>query len=218
METFSTLLAICASEFPAQRPVTRSSDVFFDLRQIKQLSKHSRGWWFETLSHPLWRHCNDLTSMCLVHLGFHQRHKISLWVHWTVNFQQFATVFSINKNTPWRYISTLTMTCKQHIIQRIQHMTILLIYIDITACFYDDLNTLYFHIDGVVQERCNSSALAMELRLSCTYPSIFHLSIFYSTYMLQGSFCVYAQPMRWCYIVTSSLIGWAHAKNYPWCC
>ena len=28
------------------------------------------------------------------------------------------------------------------------------------------------HIDGLVQERCNSSALAMELRLSCTNPSI----------------------------------------------
>ena len=38
METFSALLAICAGnspvpgEFPAQRPVTRSFDVFFDLR------------------------------------------------------------------------------------------------------------------------------------------------------------------------------------------
>ena len=28
------------------------------------------------------------------------------------------------------------------------------------------------HIDGLVQERCNFSALAMELRLSCTNPSI----------------------------------------------
>ena len=28
------------------------------------------------------------------------------------------------------------------------------------------------YIDGLVQERCNSSALAMELRLSCTNPSI----------------------------------------------
>ena len=28
------------------------------------------------------------------------------------------------------------------------------------------------HIDGLVQERRNSSALAMELRLSCTNPSI----------------------------------------------
>ena len=38
METFSALLAICAGnspaygEFPAQRPVTRSFDVYFDLR------------------------------------------------------------------------------------------------------------------------------------------------------------------------------------------
>ena len=38
METFSTQLAICAGnspvpgEFPTQRPVTRSFDVFFDLR------------------------------------------------------------------------------------------------------------------------------------------------------------------------------------------
>ena len=40
METFSALLAICAGnspatgEFPTQRPVTRSFDVFFDLRLI----------------------------------------------------------------------------------------------------------------------------------------------------------------------------------------
>ena len=45
METFSALLAICAGnspvpgEFPAQRPVTRSLDVFFDLRLNKRLSK-----------------------------------------------------------------------------------------------------------------------------------------------------------------------------------
>ena len=45
-------------EFPTQRPVTRSFDVFFGVRLIKRLSKHSRGWWFETLSHPLWRHRN----------------------------------------------------------------------------------------------------------------------------------------------------------------
>ena len=47
-------------EFPAQRPVTRSFDVFFDLRLNKRLSKQSWGWWFETLSGPLWRHRNDM--------------------------------------------------------------------------------------------------------------------------------------------------------------
>ena len=45
-------------EFPAQRPVTRSFDVFFDLRLNKRLRKQSWGWWFETLSRPLWRQCN----------------------------------------------------------------------------------------------------------------------------------------------------------------
>ena len=45
METFSALLAICAGnspvtgEFPTQRPVTRSFDVFFDLRLYKRLSR-----------------------------------------------------------------------------------------------------------------------------------------------------------------------------------
>ena len=46
-------------EFPTQRPVTRSFDVFFDICLYKRLSKQSRGWWFETQSRPLWRQCND---------------------------------------------------------------------------------------------------------------------------------------------------------------
>ena len=53
MESFSALLAICAGnsavtgEFCAQRPVTRSFDVLFDVRLIKRLCKQSWGWWFE---------------------------------------------------------------------------------------------------------------------------------------------------------------------------
>ena len=55
MEIFSALPAICAEnslvpgEFLAQRPVTRSFDVFFDLRLNKRLSKQWWGWRFETL-------------------------------------------------------------------------------------------------------------------------------------------------------------------------
>ena len=45
-------------EFPTQRPVTRSFDVFFDLRLNKRLSKQPWGWWFQTPSWSLWRHCN----------------------------------------------------------------------------------------------------------------------------------------------------------------
>ena len=43
---------------PSQRSVTRSFDVFFDLRLNIQLSKQSWGRWFETQSCSLWRHCN----------------------------------------------------------------------------------------------------------------------------------------------------------------
>ena len=55
METFSALLAIdkgnspVSGEFPAQRPVTRSFNVVFDLRLNKQC--------------PLWRHCNVTTAI-----------------------------------------------------------------------------------------------------------------------------------------------------------
>ena len=65
METFSALLAICAGnspvtgEFPAQRPVTWSFDVFFDLHLNKRLSKQSSG--------DLRCHCvhHDVTVMIL---------------------------------------------------------------------------------------------------------------------------------------------------------
>ena len=80
METFSVLLAICAgnspvpSEFPTQRPVTRSFDVYFDLRPNKRLSKQLWGWWLETQSRPLWRHRN--VGACLAP----SHHLIQYWL------------------------------------------------------------------------------------------------------------------------------------------
>ena len=66
METSPRYWPFCAGnspvtgKFPTQKPVTRSFDVFFHLCLNKQLSKQSWGWWFETPSHQLWRHCNSL--------------------------------------------------------------------------------------------------------------------------------------------------------------
>ena len=71
METFSALLALCdgnslvPGEFPAQRPVTQSFDVAFDLCLNKRLNKQSRRRWLETTSRSFWRHCNDRT----LHMG-----------------------------------------------------------------------------------------------------------------------------------------------------
>ena len=49
-------------KFPAQRPVTGSFDVFFGLRPNKRLSNQPWGWWFETPSWSLWRHCNGFAE------------------------------------------------------------------------------------------------------------------------------------------------------------
>ena len=62
---FSLTGPLCG-EFPGPRwiprtkTVTRSFDVFFDLRPNKRLSKQPWGWWFETPSWSLWRQCNNI--------------------------------------------------------------------------------------------------------------------------------------------------------------
>ena len=108
METIPALLAICAGnspvsgEFPAQRPVTRSFDVFFDLRPNKRLRKQSCGWWFETLSRPLWRHCN-------------------VYQHWLLTNYNTRTVFMIlrvSRNLLIWYIMLTMIYIYDHNIRR----------------------------------------------------------------------------------------------------
>ena len=68
METFSALLALCAGNSPVNSPHKcqwcGSLMFFFYLRPNKRLSKQWWGWWFETPSRSLWRHCN--TSVAIV--------------------------------------------------------------------------------------------------------------------------------------------------------
>ena len=58
--------SMVTGEFLSQRPVTRSFDVFFGLCLNKRLSKQSWCWWFETPSHPLWRHRNSCSGLMAV--------------------------------------------------------------------------------------------------------------------------------------------------------
>ena len=66
METFSALLALCAGnspvtgEFPSQRPVTQSFEIFFDVRLNKRMIKKSIRRWIETKLRSLCRYCNDM--------------------------------------------------------------------------------------------------------------------------------------------------------------
>ena len=108
METFSALLAICAGnspvtgEFPTQRPVTRSFDVYFDLRPKERLSKQWWGWWFETLSRSLWRHRNDQRSLYLSQFQLlkHISHRASYYCRHGLHLKAcLQTLWHLNKST-----------------------------------------------------------------------------------------------------------------------
>ena len=97
MVTFSALLVLCAGnspvtgEFPAQRPVTRIFDAFFDLRLNKRLTKQSWGWWFESPSRPLWHHCNGYGGQLIWQCSFGLQGiaRIFVWLRYIkINNQQ----------------------------------------------------------------------------------------------------------------------------------
>ena len=69
-------------KFPSQRQMTRSLDVFFNLRLNKRLCKQSWGWWLEPQLHPLWRHCNvDPKTQFTIHNSVYQHTYFVLWMH-----------------------------------------------------------------------------------------------------------------------------------------
>ena len=87
METFSALLALCVGnspvtgEFPTQRPVLRSFDIFFELSLIKRLSEQSRRRWFGTPSRSLWRQRNaHRWAGPTLRLGWRPSHRIPTYL------------------------------------------------------------------------------------------------------------------------------------------
>ena len=95
----------------AQRPVTRSFNVFFDLRLKKRSSKQSWGWWFETLSRPLWRHCNARTSTTV------KLNTVEVWIWMTwyvINFYvEMITEPCLYRNvscrSPWKLLNFIVL-------------------------------------------------------------------------------------------------------------
>ena len=95
METFSAYLAICAGnspvpgEFPAQMPVTRSFDFFFDLRLNKRLGKQSwAGDLIRYCAHydaiVMWlifwpSSCNDVCIIILCHTALYRYSTVYLF-------------------------------------------------------------------------------------------------------------------------------------------
>ena len=133
--------ALCAGnspvpgEFPAQRPVTRSFAVFFDLYLNKRLSKQWWRWWFETPSRPLWRHCDD--------------QKYSTYQYYIQSFVWCLRLFIEFERSPWyiwhlfliiliRLYSTLRTRCKMwHDSNGIVHVSIIFIQLSTYTCVCD---------------------------------------------------------------------------------
>ena len=126
METFSALLGLCAQnspvtgEFPAQRPVTRSFDIFFDLRLNKRVSKQLWGWWFETQSCSLWRHRNErMSAVCLYWTSTSGEHNIShttcnlsshIWKLFEVYVQKYSiSISNAQKNNSFGSASSIPL-------------------------------------------------------------------------------------------------------------
>ena len=66
---------------PTQKPLTRSFDVFFHLCLNKRLSKQSPGWWFETPSRSLWRHCNEISRDKALNLFWLNGHDVTFSIN-----------------------------------------------------------------------------------------------------------------------------------------
>ena len=111
-------------EFPSHGPVTRSFDVFFDLRLNKRLSKQSRRWWFETPSLTLWRHVNVVPNSDPViravvgSFGVQRVTLIQFWIGETGQIGEFLWHTPLYLITiPWNYLyfalsGSLSLCCQ----------------------------------------------------------------------------------------------------------
>ena len=87
-------------------PRTKASDAelwcFIDLCLNKRLRKQSWGWWFETLSRPLWRHCNgDKMLWCLVMVTNSKMFWESYDIHAHNQWYEMYTLYNRKGTSQW---------------------------------------------------------------------------------------------------------------------
>ena len=83
-------------------------NVFFDLRLNKRLSKLSWGWWFETPSCSLWRHCNELLNQNLRSLI---KYQVQLWISrykYEIRLRIIIKMVFLGFTTWWNLAATRT--------------------------------------------------------------------------------------------------------------
>ena len=63
-----------------------------------------------------------------------------------------------------------------------------------------------------------SRELSTLTSLILSWSFVFLYSLYYTTFNVTGVIlCIHPANERWSYIVTLSVIGWAHTQNDPWC-
>ena len=99
---------------PRKRPVKRSFDVYFDLRLNKRLSKQAWGWWFETPSCPIWRHCNDCRTLVRGRGGKCVRRKFRIFFSLFVHFAHWYSIawnrYEVRDIIPWEMLTKMVIS------------------------------------------------------------------------------------------------------------
>ena len=186
MKTFSALLALCEGnspvigEFPSQRPVTRSFDIFFDLCLNQKFSKQRRRPWFWTRSRSLWRHCNESCPslwlqmprcqhlMVLVYGQYNTDYIFTLFIffHASLAISNFGLLFwrdYVNHNG-WRYLMKYRGTSVVKLVLRRNP-------ISITCTFHERM----CFISPFGREERNSIAKRLYRRWRCTCHKCSHV-------------------------------------------
>ena len=112
----------------------------------------------------------------------HRQNPIEGSVRVSWSRQSWSTIAGINKKLVSHHAWTKWQPCCwQYLKMQVYERKVMKFTINFSeCCSWQEISTgsgevVAFDIDGLVQERRNSSALAMELHLSCTNPSIWQL-------------------------------------------
>ena len=95
---------------------TRSFDIFLDLRLNKRFGKQRWGWWFETSSHPLWRHCNAYISLAFIIEGYRPKNfnkgPRKTWHGLLFNLQTWAPILRLQRYSKYQTAREGSFLCE----------------------------------------------------------------------------------------------------------
>ena len=120
---------LVCGEFTGHRWISRTKASGAELWCFLDVSKQSWGWWFETPSRSLWRHCDELAS-----LGWWQYEKCAKHWKFIMAIIYSLHISNIKQIDPKGRVSLMTYGVLNRYILNIELISMWLYYIDIFAC------------------------------------------------------------------------------------